>query len=158
MKRVWVCFCVMAMAWTLTVAGSSRPKISFRVHVQTSGNDFSNKQAFPVQLMRPMETVTLNAIPELTEADIVHIDSWPSDDQNQGLAVKLQFNPHGVNALSNMTIQDEGRVMVVFINGRVVYAPLIDTVLNNGQLTIPRGVLPDEVKAIELLATKNNKN
>jgi len=36
--------------------------------------------------------------------------------------------------------------MVVIVNGRVVYAPRIDTVLTNGSLLLPAGaVTPDEI-------------
>jgi hypothetical protein len=57
-----------------------------------------------------------------------------------------------------MTIQDEGRIMVVILNGRIIYAPIIDTVLGNGILTIPRGVLPAEIPELNELVKKNAKN
>jgi hypothetical protein len=39
--------------------------------------------------------------------------------------------------------------MVVIVNGRVVYAPRIDTVLGNGCLLLPVGsVMPEEIQGL----------
>ncbi len=152
MKRVWMSLGMVTLIWLVNFAGSSRPHVTFRVHVQTESRGLSSKQAFPVRLTHPDEAIMVNAIPEVSESDISDVESWPSDDE--GLVLRVHFAPHGAQALSNATYQDQGKVMVVFLNGRLIYAPIIDMNISNGTLTIPRGVLPVEVAELETMLKK----
>jgi hypothetical protein len=58
----------------------------------------------------------------------------------------LEFDDFGKTKLEVATSTGRGLIMVVIVNGRVVYAPRIDTVLGNGCLLLPAGsVTPEEM-------------
>jgi hypothetical protein len=58
----------------------------------------------------------------------------------------LEFDDFGKTKLEVATSTGRGLIMVVIVNGRVVYAPRIDTVLANGCLLLPaNAVTPEEI-------------
>ena len=47
------------------------------------------------------------------------------------------------------TSTGRGLILVVLVNGRVVYAPRIDTVITNGAILLPAGsVTPEEITQV----------
>lgn len=136
------------------VAGSSPPKSTFRVHVQTTQYGAPGTQNLPVNLLNPSKQIMVKAQPELSERDIVKVESAPADT---GVALRLTLSEHGKIVLNTVTTQSQGMIMVVFLNGRVVYAPIIDQIIYDGVLIIPGAVAPDEVPLLEKAAKEARK-
>lgn len=109
-------------------------------------------QNLPVTLTNPPKQIMIRAQPELSERDIVKVESAPSD--SGGVALRLTLSEHGKIVLNTLTTQCQGQVMVVFLNGRVVYAPVIDKIIGDGILIIPGAVAPDEVPLLTETAKK----
>jgi preprotein translocase subunit SecD len=153
MIRTWSWCSLVAVLWVLSFAGSSKPQVSFRIHVQTEGKGLSTNQAFPIQLRQPEETIYVRAQPEVSEADLIAIEDWTAEDAGQ--AVQVQLNPRGQQALNALTLQHQGQALVIFLNGRVVYSAVIDVNLNRGTLIIPSGVAEAEVTLLKAQVKKN---
>jgi hypothetical protein len=63
--------------------------------------------------------------------------------------VVVEFDDFGKTKLEVATNTGRGLILVVIVNGRVVYAPMIDTNLTKGALALPAGsVLPEEMQAL----------
>jgi len=61
----------------------------------------------------------------------------------------VNFDDFGKTKLEVATNTGRGLILVVIVNGRVVYAPTIDTTLTQGTLALPVGsILPDEIQAL----------
>ena len=94
----------------------------------------------PVSLFNPPEKVAIQSLPELSEKDIRKVSTRIDG------TVLLEFDDFGKTKLEVATSTGRGLIMVVIVNGRVVYAPRIDTVLTNGSLLLPAGaVTPEEI-------------
>jgi hypothetical protein len=128
----WIFPLTVLLLLTLPVhAGHSPPKVVLRVHVQTTGAGQSPLAATTITIPPNGEQIQVRTMPEMTEGELVGVS------QDAGGTVHLQFNHEGQVSLSAVTAQNEGRILVVLIDGYVIYAPLIDEQITTGELDIP---------------------
>jgi preprotein translocase subunit SecD len=132
-------------------AGHSPPKVVFRVFVQTSGEGQPSAEAQEVVIPPNHETIMIRAMPEITEQNLVDVRADSSGN------VHFQFDHQGQINLDAVTAQDQGRIMVVALNGFVIYAPLIDEQITNGELVVPHTIDPAVIQLLENEAQKNVK-
>lgn len=130
-------------------AGHTPPQIFLRVHIQTAGQGLPDTQATSIQLPPDGETIQIRALPEVSEHDLIDVKSDSTG------AVHLLFNHQGQIALSAATGQNLGRIMVVVINGVIVYAPVIDEQITNGQLVLPHPLNAEAVQLLKATAQQN---
>lgn len=124
-----------------------------RVHLQAQ-EGVQGQTSLPVQLFQPAETVSIRAIPELSEKDVRQI-SLRSDG-----SILVEFDAFGQAKLEAATSTGRGLILVVIVNTRVVYAPVIDTVLTQGAILLPAGAMSQgEIDQIngEVLKTHQGK-
>jgi len=123
----------------LWMGAAEKPPVLIRVHLQAA-EGARGEASVPVSLFNPPEKVAIQSLPELSEKDI-HKVSTRSDG-----TILLEFDDFGKTKLEVATSTGRGLIMVVIVNGRVVYAPRIDTVLTSGGLLLPVGsVTPEEI-------------
>ena len=60
-------------------------------------------------------------------------------------------------ALSAATAQNQGRILVVLINGYVIYAPSIDEQITSGELDVPHPISSQVLLQLQEVAQKNLK-
>jgi len=149
----WICLPVGLLLFMLLPAraGHSPPTILLRVHVQTTGEGQSPQQATTIQLPPDGETIQIRTLPEITERDLVDVR------QSASGGIRLLFDHDGQVALNAVTAQNEGRILVVLINGFIVYAPTIDQQITNGELDLPHPLNPQVVQLLLDEAKKNVK-
>ena len=134
-------FIVLAGA-LLWMGAAERPPVLIRVHLQAP-EGAKGDVSVSVSLFNPPEKVAIQSLPELSEKDIRKISTRVDG------TVLLEFDDFGKTKLEVATSTGRGLVMVVIVNGRVVYAPRIDTVLSNGCLLLPAGsVTPEEMAQV----------
>ena len=148
------------MRWTLLLiglllvtflparAGHSPPKVILRVHVQTTGEGQSSMEAMPIQIPPDGEQILIRTLPEVSEGQLI-------DVQQDAGGLRLKFNHSGQVSLSAATAQNQGRILVVLINGQVIYAPVIDVQISNGELDIPHPMPAVVVQLLQDVAKKN---
>jgi hypothetical protein len=125
-------FGITALGIVLT-AGSSRPTFSFRIHAEAD-DSIRDERALPVGLTKPDEIIRIHKLPVLTEKYIT--SAMPTS----GGGVLLKFNQAGRHLLETVTSTEAGKTLVVFWNGRLVYAADIDIPMRSGRLLIPQGL------------------
>jgi hypothetical protein len=123
----------------LVMGFSKKPKFSVTFHAQAEDSD-------PKKTMFPMEiegrSMLFKIVPEVSQANIVAIHPFDSPTNGKGLA--LQLDSSGRNALELLTRTRQGECLVAMVNAKPVDYLIIDQVIDNGMITIWRGV-PDEV-------------
>jgi preprotein translocase subunit SecD len=130
-------------------AGHSPPKIFLRVHVQTAGEGLPASQATSIALPPNGETIQIRTLPEFSERELIGVQVDPSGP------VHLQFNHQGQVNLSAVTGQNQGRILVVLIDGYVVYAPIIDEQITSGELILPHPLSPQIIQLLQETARRN---
>jgi hypothetical protein len=129
-------------------AGKSPPKLFLRIHIQTTGDGLSENQAHTVFLPPNGEPIQVRSMPEVSEHNLIAVDPQPG-------GTLLVFDHEGQINLSAVTAQNQGRIMVVFLNGYIIYAPVVDEQITNGQLLLPHPLAPQIVQLLQDLAKKN---
>jgi hypothetical protein len=130
-------------------AGHSPPKILFRIHVQTTGIGQSPLEAMTISLPPNGEQIQVRTLPEVSEGQIIDAQ------QDASGAVRVRFNHTGQVALNAVTAQNQGRILVVVIDGYVIYAPIIDEQITDGEIKIPGPIKPEIVKLLQEVGQRN---
>jgi len=144
----YILFALALLVALPAYAGKSPPKITLRIHVQTTGDGLSQNQAQTVYLPPNGEPIQLRAMPEVSEHNLIAIDPRPG-------GTLLTYDHDGQINLSAVTAQNQGRIMVVFLDGYIIYAPVIDEQITNGQLLLPHALTPHAVQLLQDVAKKN---
>jgi preprotein translocase subunit SecD len=142
MRRTCLLLGLLVFTFLPAHAGHSPPKVALRIHVQTTGDGQSPQEATTISLPPNGEQIQVRTLPEVSEQDLV-------DVQQDSSGLHLTFNHSGSVNLSAVTAQNQGRIMVVLIDGAVFYAPIIDEQISNGRLDIPRTVGPQILGALQ---------
>jgi hypothetical protein len=132
-------------------AGHSAPKVFLRVHIQSPGAGQSPLEVTTIKIPPNNEEIQVRTMPEVTEGNL----SAVSQDASGG--VRLLFDHVGQVNLSAVTAQNQGRILVVLINGFVVYSPTIDEQITNGELDIPHPINPQIVAQLQEVVKRNLK-
>lgn len=147
--RVAVLLATVVMIGSFNLfAGSNKPKVSLRVHVQV---DKGQIRAIPVELSNPQRVFYVSQFAEVTEKDIdsVHIYRGPFS-----LGAKVQLGAHGRLALETATTKSNGRLWVIFVNNRPVFIDVIDSPIKDGIIHF-ENISPEEAE--DLIKEYNKK-
>lgn len=126
----------------LWVGAAEKPPVLLRVHLQAP-EGAKGMVTVPVTLLNPPQTIAIRNLPEVSEKDIRQVRTLAD-----GILL-VAFDDFGKTKLEVATNTGRGLILVVIVNGRVVYAPTIDTTLTQGTLALPAGsILPEEVQAL----------
>lgn len=129
-------------------AGHSPPQVTLRIHVQTTGEGQSTLEVTHLQVPPDGQQILIRSIPEVSEAQLVG-----ATQDADGL--HLQFNHTGLVDLNAATAQNQGRILVVLIDGNVIYAPTIDMQITTGQLDIPHQIPANILQLLQQVAQEN---
>ena len=132
-------FLLVVVGCSLWMGAAKKPPFLLRIHLQATEGAKGMLSA-PVTLFQPNETIAIQNLPEVTEKEIRKVSTRVDG------TVLVEFNDFGRTKLEVGTSTGRGMILVVLVNGRVVYAPRIDTVITNGSILLPPGsVTPDEI-------------
>ena len=126
----------------LWMGAAQKPPVLLRVHLQAP-EGAKGQVSVPVTHFQPNETIAIQNLPEVTEKEIRKISTRVDG------TILVEFNDFGRTKLEVATSTGRGLILVVLVNGRVVYAPRIDTVITNGAILVPAGsVTPEEITQV----------
>jgi len=132
-------FLVGLVVW---MGAAEKPPFLLRVHLQAP-EGAKGMVSVPVTLFQPNETIAIQSLPEVSEREIRRISTRADG------TILVEFDDFGRTKLEAGTSTGRGFILVVLVNGRVVYAPRIDTVITNGSILLPPGaVTPDEIAQV----------
>ena len=124
------------------IGAAEKPPVLLRVHLQAP-EGAQGMVTVPISLLNPPETIAIRSLPELSEKDIRKVRTLADG------TVLVEFDDFGKTKLEVATNTGRGLILVVIVNGRVVYAPTIDTNLTRGALALPAGsILPQEIQSL----------
>ena len=142
MQKVWV----FILGFWLWLGAAEKPPVLLRVHLQAP-EGVKGMLTVPLTLFNPPETIAIRNLPEVTEKEIRQAKILADG------TVEVDFDDFGKTKLEVATSSGQGLILVVIVNGRVVYAPVIDTTLTRGRLALPSGsVTAEEIQSLNLLA------
>jgi hypothetical protein len=131
------------------VGMASKPKITVRFHAEANAND-GQPFAMPVTFANPPRAGHIAQIPAISERNIEAIFPYPAPDGTMGCAFKLDSFGH--TALEEMSLSHRGGSVVAFVGTKTgthqVIDMVIDKVIRDGIINIPRGLTPLEVEAL----------
>jgi hypothetical protein len=132
-------FLLLVVGYTLWIGAAQKPPFLLRIHLQAT-EGAKGMVSVPVTLFQPNETIAIQSLPEVTEKEIRKVSTRMDG------TVLVEFDDFGRTKLEVGTSTGRGMILVVLVNGRVVYAPRIDTVITNGSILLPLGsITPDEI-------------
>ena len=124
------------------IGAAEKPPVLLRVHLQAP-EGAQGMVTVPISLLNPPETIAIRSLPEVSEKDVRQVRTLADG------TVVVDFDDFGKTKLEVATNTGRGLILVVIVNGRVVYAPMIDTNLTRGALALPAGsILPDEIQSL----------
>jgi len=141
-------FLVGLVVW---MGAAEKPPFLLRVHLQAP-EGAKGMVSVPVTLFQPNETIAIQSLSEVSEKEIRKVSTRADG------TVLVDFNDFGRTKLEVGTSTGRGFILVVLVNGRVVYAPRIDTVITNGSILLPPGsITPDEILQVNAEVEKSKE-
>ena len=139
------------LAFTAGCAGfAKKPNITVRFHVEANERE-GQPFAMPVTFHNPERKGAAAQIPAISERNIESIFPFLAPDSTSGCAFKL--DNFGRTALEEMSLSNRGASVVVFIGTKTgthqVIDMVIDKVIRDGIISIPRGLTDMEIAALE---------
>jgi hypothetical protein len=132
-------------------AGKTPPKVTLRIHIQTTGEGQSTLEVTHLRVPPDGQDILVRALPEVSEIELL-------DAEQDADGLHLRFNHTGTVDLNAATAQNQGRILVVLIDGVVVYAPTIDMQINTGELTIPHQIPASILALLQEVAKQNQRS
>lgn len=127
-------------------AMAKKPKITIRIHSEANKND-SDTFSIPINLVYQRREAYLSKVADISEKMIERILPFPARDGTWGCVLKL--NPQGRIRLETMSGQIRGSALVIFVSteqgNHQVADMLIDRIVTDGILTVPRGLSEFEI-------------
>lgn len=143
MRQRWL-VCLFLL---LFVAGAKKqPKSTVRFHTEGNARD-TEVFSVPATLMYPPREAFLSKVADISEMNVVSIYPFPAADGTMGCAFQLDTN--GRIALETLSVNKRGSSLVAFVGGRQVVDMQVDQKVTDGIVTIPRGLAPAEIQALE---------
>jgi hypothetical protein len=123
------------------VAGAKKPTIDLRVHAEGTEAE-APTFAIPATLLNGRPTF-LQRMPLATQSEIEAVYPFAAADGSEGVYLKL--GAHGSRLLQQHTMSQQGKMLVVMLNGRMVSNLLVDRPIADGIVAIPRGLTQEDI-------------
>ena len=147
MRLPLLCTAILSLALShVCPAMTKKTPITVRFHTEANKND-SDTFSIPVNLIYQRRQAYLSKVADISEKMIEKILPFPAKDGTWGCVVKL--NPQGRIRLENMSGMMRGSALVIFVTTEAsrhqVADMIIDRIVTDGVITIPRGLADFEV-------------
>ena len=131
----------LAAAALLCVAGAKKTALDIRIHAEGSEAE-APTFAIPATLLNGKPTF-LQRMPLVSPGEIEAIYPFAAADGSEGVYLKL--GAHGSRLLQQHTMSQQGKMLVVMLNGRMVSNLLVDRPVSDGIVSIPRGLSQEDI-------------
>lgn len=129
------------MAALLCLGGAKKPVMDVRIHALGTAAE-APTFAIPANLLNGTP-VFLQRMPLVSQREIKAVYPFIAADGSHGTYLKL--DNHGTSLLHQHTMSRRGDQLVVLLNGRQVSNLLVDRPIDDGIVSIPRGLSADDV-------------
>jgi preprotein translocase subunit SecD len=135
---------LIAAAALACVAGAKKPTIDLRVHAEGTEAE-APTFAIPATLLNGRPAF-LQRMPLATQSEIEAIYPFAAADGSQGVYLKL--DQHGSRLLQQHSMSQQGKMLAVMLNGRMVSNLLVDRPIADGIVAVPRGLTPEDIAVL----------
>lgn len=142
-RRSLLAFAVLPFLAATGMAGASKPTMTFRIHIQVKEDTKGEGAVLPIALANPQQIITVSRTPKISENHLQSVIATPDG------GMMVQTTTTGARLLEEATISNPNQIMVVLLNGQVVYSPVIDIPLRSGRLLIPGPIPPELITALQ---------
>lgn len=125
----------------LCMAGAKKPALDVRIHAEGTEAE-APAFAIPSTLLNGKPTF-LQRMPLVSQSEIEAVYPFDAADGSQG--VYLRLGAHGSRVLQQHTMSQQGKLLVVMLNGRMVSNLLVDRPIDDGIVCIPRSLAPEDI-------------
>lgn len=132
---------IVAAAALACAAGAKKPVLDLRVHAEGTEAE-APTFAIPATLLNG-KPAFLQRMPLVSQNEIEAVYPFAAADGSQGIYLKL--GQHGLRLLQQHTMSQQGKTLVVMLNGRMVSNLLVDRPIDDGIVCIPRGLSQEDV-------------
>jgi hypothetical protein len=146
MHRKFLRLIIVCAALLCIATAKKENETTVRFHTETRQQD-GQTFAMPIQLQHPPRVAYISKIPAISERDITAIYPFQAQDGTWGCL--FQLDQHGRIALDTLSIEKRGTSIVAAVNGRQIIDLLIDRRVSDGLITIPRGLTPEDIAALQ---------
>ena len=151
MRLPLLCTAILSLVLShVCPAMTKKTPIAIRIHTEANKND-TDTFSIPVNLIYQRRQAYLSKIADISEKMIERILPFPAKDGSWGCVMKL--NPMGRIRLENMSGTLRGSALVIFVTTAAsrhqVADMIIDRVVTDGIITIPRGLTDFEVALLK---------
>ena len=151
MRLPLLCIAIASLALSPPCSAmAKKAEITVRFHSEASKTD-SDTFTIPINLIYQRREAYLSKIADISEKMIAKILPFPAKDGTWGCVIKL--DPQGRIRLESMSGAIRGSALVVFISTKgghhQVADMIIDRVVTDGIITIPRGLTEFEVALLK---------
>jgi hypothetical protein len=116
------------------------PKAKYAITFHAQGDEMSSPRTiFRMNMPGYTSPVVFEKIPQFSHTQIAAFHSFPADD-GETLGLTLQLDFRGKNALNVLTRTRTGQILLALVNGQPVDFVMIDAPIDDGIITIWRGV------------------
>ena len=140
------CVFVCCLAFALVDAAAKQRHCTFRVHAQANPRD-SDVFSISARATSSGKDVAIEKTPWITEHDVMAFSPYPAKDGTFGAL--FQLDDHGKTVLDTLSVEHRGRLLFVFINGRMVTELRIDKRVSDGKIYIPSGLTAADVELMK---------
>jgi hypothetical protein len=141
-------FCVFlaCLAFAPIPAAAKQRKCTFRIHAQANPQD-SDVFSIPAHSASSGKDIAIEKLAWISEHDIMAFSPYPAQDGTFGAL--FQLDEHGRVVLDTLSVENRGRFLFVFINGRMITELQIDKRVSDGKIYIPSGLTPADVELMK---------
>lgn len=123
------------------MGAAKKSSLDLRIHAMGTPAE-APTFAYPFTLLNGTP-IFLQRLALITQREVVSVYPFAAADGSQGIYLKL--SSHGTQLLLQHTMSRRGTMLVVILNGRQISNLLVDRPVNDGILSIPRGLNEDEI-------------
>ncbi|HLB34283.1 MAG: hypothetical protein A3F67_06540 [Verrucomicrobia bacterium RIFCSPHIGHO2_12_FULL_41_10] len=138
-------------AWvSFSHGAATKRKPPFTLRVYAEGSEQGDPSvSIPMTPLNTQQKGYIQTMPLLTEHDVVAAYPFvvPYEGGNQGGSY-FRLNTHGVNALHRFSMEKQGTLLTVIVNGRHVTDVLVDKPASDGLFVISSGLTLEELTAL----------
>ena len=132
-----LCVIVLGLFFALPDGPAKQRHCTFRVHAQANQRD---TEVFATSLKAQIagKNVAVEKMPWISELDVAAFSPYPAENGTYGALIQL--DDHGRTVLDGLSVERRGRLLFVFVNGRLVTELQVDKRVSDGKIYIPSGL------------------
>lgn len=137
---------VFALCASALAGGNAEEDPAVTFHIET-------EQAENPQLVFPVEaggrTRYFRRMPEIATRDIQAFRPFPGDDGANSYGIIFKLTNNATRRLNNITLANQGRMLLAMANGRPVDMVRIDQPVDDGFIVIWKGVTEADIRLLD---------